>query len=98
VLEKEADHMPHKSHILPFGEKVVSMVMPATFKWKDTIPKINQTNAMFGLKKVSVSSISKIRKRKFPEYNAKKPGDNFARCVKCDRYKALRRTTILPMK
>ena len=98
ALEKEADHMPYRTHTLFSGEKVVSKVLPASFKWKDTIPKVNAANAVFGLKGVSVSNISRIRKRKFPEYNAKKPGDNFARCAKCDRYKTLRRTAILPLK
>ena len=98
VLEKKADHMPHRAHTLPSGEKVVSKVLPAIFKWKETIPEVNAANAIFGLKEVSVSNISRIRKKKFPEYNTKKPEDNFARCVKCDRFKTLRRTTILPLK
>ena len=70
--------MPHRTHTLPSREKVVSKVLPASFKWKDTIPGVNAANAVFGLKGVSVSNISRIRKRKFPKYNAKKPGDNFA--------------------
>ena len=98
VLEKEVDHMPHRTHILPSRGKVVSKVFPASFKWKDTILGVNTANAVFGLKGVSVSNISRIRKRKFPEYNAKKPGDNFAQCAKCDRFKTLRRTAILPLK
>ena len=72
ALEKEVDHMPHRTHTLPSGEKVVSKVLPASFKWKDTIAGVNTANAVFGLKGVSVSNISSIRKRKFPEYNAKK--------------------------
>ena len=98
ALEKEADHMLHRTHTLLSGEKVVYKVLPASFKWKDTIPEVNAANAVFGLKGVLVSNISRIRKRKFPEYNAKKPGDNFARSAKCDRYKTLRRTGILPLK
>jgi len=53
LLEKSADHMPHRTHTLPTGEKVVSKVLPATFKWKETIPEVNATNAVFGLKEVS---------------------------------------------
>ena len=90
--------MPHRAHILPSGEKVVSKVLPATFKWKETIPEVNAANAIFGLKEVSMLNISRIRKKKFPEYNTKKPGDNFARCAQCDRFKTLRKTTILPLK
>ena len=90
--------MPHRMHTLPSRGKVVSKVLPASFKWKDTIPGVNAANAVFGLKGVSILNISRIRKRKFPEYNAKKPGDNFARCAKCDRFKTLRRTAILPLK
>ena len=98
ALEKEADHMPHRTHTLLSGEKVVSKVLFASFKWKDTIAGVNAANAVFGLKGVSVSNISRIRKRKFPKYNAKKPGDNFAQCAKCDRFKTLRRIAILPLK
>ena len=96
ALEKEADHMLHCTHTLPFGEKVVSKILPASFKWKDTNPEVNAANTVFGLKGVSVSNISRIKKRKFPEYNTKKPGDNFSRCAKCDRFKTLRRTVIYP--
>ena len=98
LLEKEADHMPHQAHTLPSGQKVVSKVLPATFKRKETIPEVNAANAVFGLKEVSVSNINRIRKKKFLEYNTKKPGDNFAHCAQCDRFKTLRRTTILPLK
>ena len=84
VLEKSADHMPHRSRVLPSGEKVVSMILPATFKWKETIPEVNSANAVFGLKGVFASNISWIRKRDFKEYDAKKLGDNFARCSTCD--------------
>ena len=34
MLEKSADHMSHRLRILPSGEKVVSMILPTTFKWK----------------------------------------------------------------
>ncbi len=32
ILEKEADHMPHKSHTLKSREKVVANVLPAMFQ------------------------------------------------------------------
>ena len=74
ILEKSADHMPHRSHVLSFGEKVVTKILPATWKWKDTVPELNEVNTSFGLKKVSKSNVNKIRRRSFEEYEAKKPG------------------------
>ena len=53
ILEKSADHMPHRSRVLSSGEKVVNKVLPATWKWKDTIPELNKVNTSFGLKEVS---------------------------------------------
>ena len=44
--------MPHRTHTLLSGEKVVSKVLPASLKWKDTIPEVNAANAVFGLKGV----------------------------------------------
>ena len=94
ILEKSADHMPHRTRTLKSGEKVVSMILPATFQWKDTIPELNRVNAAFGLKDVSPSNLSKIRTSTFSEFDAKKPGDNFARCATCDKYHSLRRGSI----
>ncbi len=91
ILHRSADHMPHRSRVLSSGEKVVAKVLPSTWKWKDSIPELNEVNASFGLKEVSPSNLSKIRKRNFEEYDAKKPGDNFARCASCDRYHSLRK-------
>ena len=34
ILDRHADHMPHKTRILPSGEKVVAKVLPSNFKWK----------------------------------------------------------------
>ena len=78
ILEKEADHMPHRMRMTKSGEKVVSMILPASFQWKDQIPKLNEVNAAFGLREVSSSNLSKIRGSRFPEYDVKRPGDNFA--------------------
>ena len=78
ILEKSADHMLHRSRVLSSGEKVVTKVLPAMWKWKDTIPELNKVNTSFGLKEVSESNVNKIRRRSFEEYDAKKPGDNFA--------------------
>ena len=91
ILEKSADHMPHKPRVLSSGEKVVTKVLPATWKWKDTIPELNKVNTSFGLKEVSESNVTKIRRRSFEEYDAKKPGDNFARCSSCDKYHSLQK-------
>ena len=35
ILDKHANHMPHKTRVLSSGEKVVAKVLPANFKWKD---------------------------------------------------------------
>ena len=94
ILEKEADHMPHRTRTTKSGEKVVSMILPATFQWKDQIPKLNEANAAFELKEVSSSNLSKIRGSRFPKYDVKRPGDNFARCGTCDKYKELRKGAI----
>ena len=73
--------MPHRTRTLKSRDKDVSMILPATFQWKDTIPELNAVNAAFGLKEVSPSNLSKIRTFTFSEFDAKKPGDNFARCA-----------------
>ena len=91
IVDKSADHMPHRSRVLTCGKKVVTKVLPATWKWKDTIPHMNEVNKSFGLKDVSLSNLSKIRRRSFEEYDAKKRGDNFARCSSCDKYHSLRK-------
>ena len=83
--------MPHRSRVLSSGKKVVTKVLPASWKWKDTVPELNKVNTSFGLKKVSESNVNKIRRRSFKEYEAKKPGDNFARCSSCNKYHSLRK-------
>ena len=70
------------------------MILLTTFQSKDQIPKLNKANAAFGLKEVSSSNLSKIRGSRFLEYNVKRPGDNFARCGTCDKYKELRKGAI----
>jgi hypothetical protein len=70
-------------------------VLPAMWKWKESIPELNTVNSAFGLKDVSISNLNKIRKLNFPEYDVKKLGDNFARCSTCDSLHSLRRTTIV---
>ena len=91
IVDKSTDHMLHRSQVLTCGKKVVTKVLPATWKWKDTVPHVNEVNKSFGLKDVSLSNLSKIRRRSFEEYDAKKPGDNFARCSSCDKYHSLRK-------
>ena len=53
ILEKFADHIPHRSCVLSYDDKVVTKVLPATWKWKDTIRKLNEVKASFRLKEVS---------------------------------------------
>jgi len=91
VLEKQAHHMLHRMHTLSSQEKVVSMVLLATFTWKETIFEVNAVNVVFGLKEVSTSNSNKIWKLNFPQYKAKKPGDNFVLCDKCNRLQSLKR-------
>jgi hypothetical protein len=95
ILDRSADHMPHRTQTLPSGEKVVSKVLPATWKWKESIPKINIVNSAFGLKDVSLANLSKIWKLNFSEYDTKKPGDNFAWCSTCNRLHSFRKVAIL---
>ena len=83
--------MPHRSRVLSSGEKVVTKVLPATWKWKDTIPELNEVNTSFELKKVFESNVNKIRRRSFEEYEAKKPEDDFAHCSSCNKYHSLRK-------
>ena len=93
ILERHADHMPHKSRVLPSGEKVVAKVLPANFKWKDQIPLVDEHLADCGLPPLSTSNLSKIRRLSYPEYYAKKPGDNFARCSTCDDFQSQKKLT-----
>ena len=79
------DHMPHRSCVLSSGDKVVTKVFPTIWKWKDTIPELNDVNAFFELKEVQESNVNKIKRHSFQEYNAKKLGDNFAQCSSCDK-------------
>nr|PNR31019.1 hypothetical protein PHYPA_027335 [Physcomitrium patens] len=65
ILEKEADHMLHRTRSTKSGEKMVSS-----------------------------SNLSKIRASRFPKFDVKRPGDNFARCGTCDKYKELRKGAI----
>ena len=95
ILDKQADHMPHRTRTLKTREKVVSMCLPTTFQWKKQIKELNDVNAAFGLKKVSTSSLSKIRASKFSKFEVKKPGDNFARCATCHTLQALKRASLV---
>ena len=80
ILDRHADHMPHKTRVLSSEEKVVAKVLPSNFKWKDQIPLVDEHLANCGLLPLSTSNLSKIRRLSYPEYYAKKPGDNFTWC------------------
>jgi hypothetical protein len=90
MLEQSADHMPHKTKTLETGEKVVSKCLLSSWRWKDSLPKLNIVNAQLGVNKVSASELSRIRNESFAEYFPKSRGDNFARCGQCDKLKKLR--------
>jgi hypothetical protein len=89
LLEKSADHMPHRSTTMLSGETVVTKTLPSFFKWKDTLPTLNSINSCLELKQISKSGLSRIVNTSFPEYEKKRDGDNFARCRECDRLKSL---------
>ena len=78
LLDKAADHMPHKSKALMSGERVVSMSLPSSWKWVDSLSQLNEVNERYGLNQISSSNLSKIQRVSFLEYDAKRPGDNFA--------------------
>ena len=88
ILDRHADHMPHKTRVLPSGEKVVAKVLPSNFKWKDQIPLVDEHLADCGLLPLLASNLSKIRQLSYPKYNAKKPRDNFAWCSTYDDFQS----------
>ena len=92
VLESTADHMPHKSRTKEDGEKVVVISLPSSFHWNSTLSEINAANFQLGLKEVSWTGLSRIRRESFSELSTKKRGDNFARCGDCDDLKRMRST------
>ena len=93
ILDRHADHVPHKTRILPSREKVVAKVLLTNFKWKDQIPFVDEHLADCGLLPLSASNLSKIRRLSYPEYYAKKLGDNFARCFTCDDFQSQKKLT-----
>ena len=44
ILEREADHMPCHIRTLKAGDKIVSRILPALFRWKSQMKKLNDTN------------------------------------------------------
>ena len=60
ILNRHADHMPHKTCVLPSWEKVVAKVLPAHFKWKVQIPLVDEHLANCALLPLSASNLSKI--------------------------------------
>ena len=90
VLESTVDHMPHKSQTKEDGEKVVAMSLPLSFHSNNTLSEINAANLQLGLKEVSRTNLSRIRRESFSEFSTKKRGDNFARCGVCDDLKQMR--------
>ena len=93
ILDRHADHMPHKTHVLPPREKVVAKVLPANFEWKDQIPLVDEHLADCRLPLLSASNLSKIWQLSYPEYYAKKPRDNFAGCSTCHDFQSQKKLT-----
>jgi len=90
IIVPLADAMPHKTRTLPTGEKVVEKVLPTGTKWKDILLDVNAVGEKVGLKPISLSKLSAIKKAKFSEYITKRRGDKFARCSTCEKLKWLR--------
>ena len=90
MIGDDADRMPNRTRTLNSGERVLAMVLPSAFRWKDQLPKINEANVAMNLKPISASNLSRIWKESFLEYAPKGRGDSFARCGTCDEYKQLR--------
>ena len=93
ILDRNADHMPHKTRVLQSGEKVVAKVLPANFKWKDQIPLVDEHLVDCGLLRLSASNLSKIQRLSYLEYYAKKPEENFARCSTCNNFQSQKKLT-----
>ena len=91
ILNRNADHMPHMSRVLSSGETTVAKILPANFKWRDQIPAIDAHLSACGLPKISPLGLTKVRKLRFFDYNAKRPRDNFARCSVCDQIQTHRK-------
>ena len=58
IFDRHADHMPHKTRVLPSGEKVVGKALLANFKWKDQISLVDEHLADCGLLLLSTSNLS----------------------------------------
>ena len=93
ILDRHADHMLHKTRVLPFGENIVAKILPTNFKWKDQIPFVDEHLADCGLLLLLASNLSKISRLKYPEYFAKKLGVNFACCSTCDDFQSQKKLT-----
>jgi hypothetical protein len=90
IIVPLADAMPHKTRTLSSGEKVVQMVLPTGTKWKNILTDINEVGRIAGCEPISLSKLSVIKNQQFAEYILKRPGDKFARCTTCEKYKGLR--------
>ena len=93
IFDRHANHMPHKTRVLPSREKVVAKVLPANFKWKDHTPIVDEHLVDCRLLLLSASNLSKIWRLSYPEYYVKKPGDNFARCSTFDNFQSQKKLT-----
>ena len=66
------------------------MSLPSSFHWNSTLSEINAANLQLGLKEVSQTGLSRIRRESFSKFSTKKQGDNFAQCGDCDDLKRMR--------
>jgi uncharacterized C2H2 Zn-finger protein len=68
------------------------MVLPTGTKWKNILTDINDVGRIAGCDPIFLSKLSVIKNQQFAEYILKRPGDKFARCTTCEKYKGLRDT------
>ena len=90
IIVPLANAMPYKTRILSSGEKVVQMVLHMGTKWKNILTDINEVGRRAGCGSISLSKLSVIKNQHFAEYIFKKPGNKFARCTACEKYKGFR--------
>lgn len=89
LIERQADIMPHRSRTLDTGERVVEQVLPSGVTWVDLLEEVNVVNDKLGFPPISRASFSQLWLAKFKQCVTKRSGDGFARCAKCDSFKAM---------
>ena len=76
IIVPFADAMPHKTHKLTTGEKIVEKVLPTGTKWKDILLDVKVVGEKVGLKSISLSKLSAIKKQTLANTLQKDEGTN----------------------